>query len=87
MRKFGHKDGKYNHILNDIFANLNINHLFPMSNFDQHQKQNHKIELIQLIIEMCINKKQDYTSRCNTLAERNSFLRNKLKKLLHFRGQ
>lgn len=89
LQKFNFESGKYTQILNDILAHLNPKKLFPLSDFDKknHQDDGHKIKLVKLIIDMYIKKEQNYISKCNTLAAHDVFLRSKLKKLIHFKGQ
>lgn len=87
MKKFNFQPGQYNHIQNDVLANINLGDMFWMSNFETHQGPQHKIRLIKLIIEMYSKKKQDYISKCNTLAEPDVLVRSQLKKLIHFKGQ
>lgn len=87
MEKFKFESGQLNAMKNDIISNLCLSELFPLSDFDVHDKPEHKMHLINLIIEMYVKKKHDYISRCNTLAEHNVFLRNKFRKILHFLGQ
>lgn len=89
LQKFNFESGKYSQILNDILAHLNLNELFCLSDFDKknHKEDGHKIKLVQLIIDMYIKKKQNYITKCNTIAAHDVFLRSKLKKLIHFKGQ
>lgn len=87
LKKFNYESGKYTEIVNDIFAHLNLPNLFWISNFETHPQNGHKIEIIKMIIQMYIAKKQVYLSKCNTIAQHDTFLRSKLKKLIHFKGQ
>lgn len=89
LQKFNFESGQYTQILNDIFAHLNLGQLFCLSDFDikNHKENGHKIKLVQLIIDMYIKKKQNYITKCNTIASHDVFLRSKLKKLIHFKGQ
>lgn len=91
MKKFNYVPGKFMEIQEDILENLNIYQLYWLSEFDSHPesdaKIDHKLRLIKLIIKMYIKKKQDYLSKCNTLARHDDFIRHKLKKLVHFKGQ
>lgn len=87
MRKLNYEAGKFNQIVDSVLMNLNMNDLYWISDFDYHNEENHKLSLITLIIEMYVKKKQDYLSRCNTLAAHNMLWRTFLKKLVHFRGQ
>lgn len=87
MKKYNYEPGKYNYMQNNVLANVNFEEMYWMSNFDSHQETQHKIRLIKLIIEMYIKKKQDYISKCNTLANHDVFWRSKLKKIVHFKGQ
>lgn len=87
LQKFNFESGKYSQILSDIFANLKLDELFCLSDFENHGKDGHKIDLVKLIIDMYIKKKQNYITKCNTLAVHDVFLRSKLKKLIHFKGQ
>lgn len=68
MREFNYETGRFNQIQESVLLKLNIDDLFWASDFNTHPEENHKIRLIKLIIEMYIKKKQDYISRCNTLA-------------------
>lgn len=87
LKKFNYESGKFNEILKETLTNLNLAQLFWMSDFKIHGEDGHKIKMITLIIQMCVFKKQVYISKCNTLAAHDSFLRSKLKKLIHFKGQ
>lgn len=87
MKKYNYEAGKYNQMQNDVLTSLDIDVLFWMSDFDTHKENDHKIHLIKLIIEMYTKKKQDYISKCNTLGQHDVFLRSKLKKIIHFKGQ
>lgn len=87
MKIFNYEPGKFNDIQNDVLSRIDFNDLFWMSDFESYNGSEHKTILIRLIIEMYIKKKQDYISKCNTLAEHDVLLRNQLKKLIHFKGQ
>lgn len=87
MKRFNYEPGKFNDVQSNVLANLDIELLFSMSDFNTHQEPDHKMNLINLIIEMYSKKKQDYISKCNTLAEHDDFWRSQLKKIIHFKGQ
>lgn len=87
MREYNYETGNFDQIEADILSQLNIHNLFWASDFDAHEEPNHKIRLIKLIIEMYIRKKQEYISKCNTLAAHETLWRSLLKKIVHFRGQ
>lgn len=87
MRENNYETGNFNRIKNGVLSLLNVDELFWVSDFSNHAEPNHKIRLIQLIIEMYIKKKQDYISNCNTLAAHNTLWRSLLNKIVHFRGQ
>lgn len=87
MREFDYGAGQFNEIQIDVLNALNFNSLFWISDFDSHAEPNHKMRLVQLIIEMYIRKKQEYISKCNTLAAHDVLWRTFLNKLVHYRGQ
>lgn len=87
MKKFNYEPGKYSFILNDVLTQINFENLFWLTDFNTHQEPDHKLCLVKLIIKMYTKKKQDYISKCNTLAQHDVHLRSQLKKLIHFKGQ
>lgn len=89
LQKFNFEPGKYTQIVNDIFAHLKFNELFYLSDFGEetHKEKGHKMKLVKLIIDMYIRKKQYYITKCNTIASHDVFLRSKLKKIIHHKGQ
>lgn len=87
MREFNYATGRFNQIQESVLSKLDFNDLFWASDFNSHPEENHKMRLVKLIIEMYIKKKQDYISRCNTLAAHQVLWRSLLRKLVHFRGQ
>lgn len=87
MRSFNYEAGKLQKILESVLLHLNINELFWASDFSSHDEPDHKINLIKLIIEMYVKKKQEYISKCKTLAAHDTVWRSVLRKLIHFRGQ
>lgn len=90
MRKFNY-DPANDQIHTDVMMNLDIEQLYWMSDFRSHPestpKKDHKLQLIKLIVEMSIKKQQDYICKRNTLSQHDEFIRHKLKKLVHFKGQ
>lgn len=94
MRKYNYEQGKKDQIENDILVNLEIAQLYWMSDFESHHdlspdsfKVDHKTRLIKLIIEMFIKRQQDCVCKRNTLSQHDEFIRHKLKKIVHFKGQ
>lgn len=87
MKKFAYEPINYKTIPNEVLRILHFNDLFISSNFEKHDKLDHKETLVNLIIKMYIKKRQTYISKCNTLEMRAVFLRSKLKKVVHFNGQ
>lgn len=87
MRELNYEAGKFHQIQASILAKLNISDIFWASDFSVHSEAGHKIHLIKVIIEMYIKNKQDYISRCNTLAAHDALWRSMLKKIVHFKSQ
>lgn len=81
MREFNYETGSFNQIQESVLSKLN----FIKKKINS--EENHKIRLVKLIIEMYMKKKQDYISRCKTLAAHQVLWRSLLRKLVHFRGQ
>lgn len=78
---------KYKKFPEECLQILRYDEIFPFSNFDEHIETNHKKTLITVIIKMYVKKRQEYISRCNTIAAHDENLRCKLKKIIHFKGQ
>lgn len=87
MREFNYETKRFNQIQESVLSKLNLSDVFWASDFNSHAEENHKIRLVKLIIEMYMKKKQDYLSRCKTLAAHQAPWRSLLRKLVHFRGQ
>lgn len=85
MQKFEYKPEMYQNIPKEILRVIDTGDIFYCSDFEHDE--NHKGTLIDLIIKMNVKKRQTYISHCNTLAAHKVFLRAKLKKLVHFKGQ
>lgn len=86
MERFNYEPEKYNMIPEKCLHILSFDELFSYSNFGDHSDLNYKNSLITLIIKMYIKKRQEYISRCKTLAAHDNLLRCHLKKLTSLQG-
>ncbi|KYN11230.1 THAP domain-containing protein 9, partial [Trachymyrmex cornetzi] len=80
----------YQKIICDTMRNLDITALFK--NFDNHVKdvdiiENHKYELIKLIIDYYLRTKMSYIGKCVTLRHQGLSVRHSLNKTILFKGQ
>lgn len=87
MERYLFDPEKYNKLPDECLQILRYDELFPLSNFNEHTELNHKKALITLIIKMYIKKRQEFISKCKTLAAHDNLVRCKLKKIIHFKGQ
>lgn len=87
MERFNYDPQRYKKLTDECLRVLNYDELFFFSNFNDHSDLNHKDSLINLIVKMYIKKRQEYISRCRTLAAHDRLLRCHLKKIIHFKGQ
>lgn len=87
MERYNYDHKYYKNLSSEVLKVLHLHEIFSYSDFDMHAEDDHKKLLIELIIKMYVNKRQLYISKCNTLAAHDVFLRNQLKKVVHFKGQ
>lgn len=87
LKKYGYEPGHFNDIFSDVIGFVRLASLFTVSDFDSHPEENHKIELVKLIVEMYVKKKLDYITRCNTLDSFGKLIRQRCRKAVHFGHQ
>lgn len=87
MQKSNYEPKNYDRLTENVLKILSFDELFPFSYFETHDEPEHKSVLINMIMKMYIKKRQEYICHCKTLAAHDAFIRHKLKKLVHFRGQ
>lgn len=90
MKSNQHESGNFEDTLKHVLSNVQLDDLYPVSNFENHphcKYTEHKLFLVKLIVDMYYKKKLIYISRCNTLAKHDELLRHHLKKIIHAKGQ
>lgn len=70
---------------NDILREFNEETAYPKTNFEGHE--DHKGFIIDFIVEYYINIRATYIAKTVTLKEQTMLMRNKLRKLTHFRNE
>lgn len=77
----------YTEVVKDVIYRIDMDAMFPLSDFNDHPHANHKSFLVQYLAESYLSKRLKFISKCSTLAQHDEFNRHCMKKAIHRSGQ